>query len=149
MREFSVVGKVATLFLALSAVGFVVVSWSLFSEVETFTADVLRPATDTQHTTLNMGYVAPKVIVEEPAVNRHVARVYGSTVAPVVVVLPRALNLRSGPSIHAPKVGSVSRGTRLEFLRQTSGPWLRVRDTEGETVGWVYGKFVAGGHTVR
>ncbi|MEL6767449.1 MAG: SH3 domain-containing protein [Pseudomonadota bacterium] len=149
MREFSVVGKVATLFLGLSFIGFCVVLWSLYGEVETFTADVMRPATGTQHETLNMGYVAPEVIVEEAPVKHHVARTFGSTVAPVVVVLPTALNLRSGPSIHAPKIGAVARGTRLEFLRQTSGPWLRVRDTDGGVAGWVYGKFVAGGHTIR
>ncbi|MEO0958191.1 MAG: SH3 domain-containing protein [Pseudomonadota bacterium] len=152
MREFSVVGKIASLFMALGFVAFVAVLWSMFSEVEEFTQDVMRPATNTQHAALNMGYEPPppKVVVETVAkVERHVARTFSPSISPVVVVLPNALNLRSGPSIHAPKVGQASRGARLEFLRQTSGPWLRVRDEAGEIAGWVYGKYVAGSHTIR
>ncbi|MEM7498779.1 MAG: SH3 domain-containing protein [Pseudomonadota bacterium] len=151
MLEFSVVGKIAALFMGL---GFFIFLWTLstlFTQVEGFTEDVMQPATRDQHATLNMGYEAPerrKILVEEP-VERHVARQFSPTISPVVVVVASALNLRSEPTIHAPSIGHVKRGTRLEFLRQTSGPWLRVRATEEGIDGWVYGKFVAGGHTIR
>lgn len=160
MKDFSVTGKVAAVLMSLGLVVFCLTLWSLHDDVDAFGEEVLKPAQAAQHKTLNMGYVAPErpkrraklieVEIDPPSEpERRPGGIVLTSALPVVVVTASNLNLRAEPSFDSDQVALFPRGTRLAFLRQTSGQWLRVRDDARDISGWVYGRYVEGGHRFR
>ncbi|MEM6679036.1 MAG: SH3 domain-containing protein [Pseudomonadota bacterium] len=163
-----IVQRVALAILAVLTAGFVVVLVHLFGEVDRLRDDVLVPARADGLESATLGYVSPgrraamaaearaatarevrtRLAAHAAADPAQLARL-GSKALPTVVVTATHLNLRDAPSIHAGRIGLFRKGTRLQFLRETSGPWLRVRLGEGSPPGWVYGVYVEGGHAWR
>ena len=56
------------------------------------------------------------------------------------MVIGEAVNMRGGPGIQHPVVGTLGRGTRAEVLREESG-WAELRLASGET-GWMAANFL-------
>lgn len=63
--------------------------------------------------------------------------------APFVVVNPEALNVRAGPDVGYPQVGTLNQGDSCLITgRNDAATWWRVRCADGLT-GWVSGSFVS------
>jgi succinoglycan biosynthesis transport protein ExoP len=56
--------------------------------------------------------------------------------AETYISLPKVAKIRSGPSIHAPVVQLIPRGTRLQVVGR-NGDWLKLQLKNGST-GWIY-----------
>ncbi|MEJ2430230.1 MAG: SH3 domain-containing protein [Deltaproteobacteria bacterium] len=56
--------------------------------------------------------------------------------AEIYISLARVAKIRSGPSIHAPVLQLIQRGTRLQVVGR-SGDWLKLQLRNGST-GWIY-----------
>jgi SH3-like domain-containing protein len=56
--------------------------------------------------------------------------------AETYVSLPEVAKIRSGPSIHAPEIQLIRRGTRLQVVGK-KGSWLKLQLKNGST-GWIY-----------
>jgi capsular exopolysaccharide synthesis family protein len=56
--------------------------------------------------------------------------------AETYVSLPRVAKIRSGPSIHAPELQLIQRGTQLQVVGK-KGTWLKLQLKNGRT-GWIY-----------
>jgi len=56
--------------------------------------------------------------------------------AETYVSLPKVAKIRSGPSIHAPELQLIQRGTRLQVVGR-KGTWLKLQLRNGST-GWIY-----------
>ena len=52
------------------------------------------------------------------------------------------VNLRAGPGTGNAVVGQMALGDAAEFLDRRDG-WYQVRATDGDTAGWIFGKFLA------
>jgi hypothetical protein len=68
----------------------------------------------------------------QPEIARDIRRITGSVV-----------NFRSGPGTRYGVVGKLSRGAQVEVLETFENGWVRMRDTEGNRVGWVLGSLVS------
>jgi SH3-like domain-containing protein len=56
--------------------------------------------------------------------------------AQIYTSLPRVARIRSGPTIHAPVLQLILRGTRLQVVEE-KGAWLKLQLRNGST-GWIY-----------
>lgn len=63
-------------------------------------------------------------------------------VAPMWYVTGSTVNLRAGPGTGNAVVGKLGFGAEAEVLGDKDG-WYEIRTADGETSGWIFGKFLA------
>ena len=79
------------------------------------------------------GYVSKSYISSNPPVNNNTTK--------TGIVNTASLNVRSGAGTSYSKIGSLSKGTKVEILDEKSG-WYKVKLTNG-TTGWVSGQYIS------
>jgi len=110
--------------------------WIYHSLAQPEREHVRKPLTAVKESKGTSGPVAPQPNVIEKTSSAEEMRSPRQNLAETYVTLPKVAKIRSGPSIHAPVLQLIQRGTRLQVVDR-NGDWLKLELRNGST-GWIY-----------
>ncbi len=110
--------------------------WIYHSLAQPEREHVRKPITAVKKSKVISGPIAAQPNMIKKASSAEEARSPRQNLAETYVSLPNVAKIRSGPSIHAPLLRLIQRGTRLQVVGR-NGDWLKLQLRNGNT-GWIY-----------